>query len=588
MTRPPRDPDPGSEFPSPTIVDSRRLMGPSLMHAGLGAVLDISLDGAAAAQSSALVGAWQRHVQRFTDALGWPDAGTVVRRYAGGASLFVHAPIDQLMTATEVCEQAWLAAECDVHGAPAVDADAARVALVAFSANEERPRLRAIWNEAQRLALNVTFDDTAVFVGTGAGAQGWPLDLLPKASEVEWIARRDIPIVLVTGSNGKTTVVRMVAHMARAAGHVVGYTCTDGVWIGGERVETGDWSGPAGARRVLQDPRVTLAVLETARGGILRRGLAVQRATVSAIVTLSPDHFGDYGITDLATLAEVKMVVARPVEEIGTLVVNGDVAALRDALPGYEGRTHVVTAADATVLTDEELRSIPATLGGAATHNLLNARIALAIADALGLDVTARGALRGFGADPADNLGRLMVRQVGDVTVVVDYAHNPQGVAALIEATRQLPGRRRAISLGTGGDRDDDALRDIAAAAVAPGVIDFYIAKEMPHHLRGREPGSISSVLVAALRALGVPAAQAAAAPDDIAAARLALQWAHAGDIILLAVHADRDAVLDLLAELARNAWHAGMVVPRVERAGPLARRSRRRLRLLPCLRART
>ncbi|MCC7055429.1 MAG: hypothetical protein IT355_19300 [Gemmatimonadaceae bacterium] len=561
MTRPPRDPDLVSGYPSPAIVDSRRLMGPNLMHPGLGAVLDVMLDDHDT-DAVALVEAWERQAAGLAAALGWPDAETAVRRYPGGASLFVHAPIDQLMTATEVCETAWVSAEAVVRGASAAGPDTALPALRAASDSEASPRLRALWNEGQRLGLNVTFDDAALFVGTGAGATGWPLTLLPKVSEVDWVAIRDIPIVLVTGSNGKTTVVRMVAAMARAAGHVVGHTCTDGVWIDGARVERGDWSGPAGARRVLQDPRVTLAVLESARGGMLRRGLAVQRAAVAAVVTLSPDHFGDYGITDLAALAAAKLVVTRAVEETGVLVVNGDVPALRDAIAGYAGRTHLVHADGSAALTAEELRAIPATLGGAASHNLLNARIALAVAGELALPPAAQRALLVFGADPADNMGRLMVQTIGGVTVVVDYAHNPQGVAALIDATRHLAGHRRAITLATGGDRDDEALHDIAAAAVRAGVIDLYIAKEMPRFLRGREPGSISGVLLAALHGLGVPDGQCAAAADDVAAARLAVQWAQAGDVILLAVHADRDAVLAFLAELARIGWQAGDPVP--------------------------
>lgn len=560
MTSPPGEPGIAPEYPSPTITDSRRLMGPNLMHAGLGAVLDVVLDDADDARASALVDAWQRRVAEIAEALGWPDAERVIRRHAGGASLFVHAPIDQLMTATEVCESAWVHAEAVVAG-QGVDGAAALASLQAFSVQEERPRLRALWREAQRLGLNCTFDEETVAVGTGRGATAWPASMLPKVSEVDWIAIRDIPIALVTGSNGKTTVVRMVAHMARAAGHVVGYTCTDGVWIDGQRVERGDWSGPAGARRVLQDPRVTLAVLETARGGILRRGLALQRAAVAGIVTLSPDHFGAYGINSLADLAAAKMVVARAVEEIGLLVLNGDVPALRDAIASYEGRTHIVTSRTPGSLTGEELERMPAALGGAAAHNVLNARIALALAGGLGLDAAAQRALLTFGADPADNSGRLMVQQLGGCTVVVDYAHNAQGVAALIAATASLPGARRAIALGTGGDRDDVALRDMAAAA-ARGGMDFFIAKAMPQHRRGRAPGELAAVLVQALHAQGAPASQVTIAVDDLDAARRAVQWAQRGDVILLTVHADRDVVLAFLADLARNAWQAGTPLP--------------------------
>ncbi len=553
MTRPPREPDLESGYPSATIVDSRRLMGPNLMHEGLGAVLDVSLDDATPERNDALLQAWHSRVATIAGTLGWPDADTVQRVYPRGASLFVHAPVDQLMTATEVSESAWVFAEQIVEGREP-SASTPLAALQAFGQAELRPSLRVVWDEGQRLGLNVTFDETTVCVGTGIGAQCWPIDELPAIDAIDWPALRDIPIVLVTGSNGKTTVVRMVSAMARAEGHVVGYTCTDGVWIGDVQVESGDWSGPVGARRVLQDATVTLAVLETARGGLLRRGLAVQRASVAAIVTLSPDHYGDYGITDLATLAEAKLVVGRAVSETGALVYNAAVPTLVKAVAGYAGRLVAVSAQAATGrLSPEQLATIPVTLNGTAAHNVLNARIAEAIAGELSLGELATQALLRFGAGANDNLGRLMVRRVGGVTVVIDYAHNPQGVTALIDGTRGIIAARRAIALGTGGDRDDTALQAIAQAAFESGVIDLYVAKEMPKFLRGRAPGSISGVLLDALRRLGVPEDRLVSADDDLAAARIALHWAQDGDLILLATHDQRDAVLALLADSART-----------------------------------
>ena len=570
MSQPARDPDIESGIASPTIVDSRRLMGPNLLHAGPGAVLDVSLDDATPAHNTRLLTAWHERASAIADALDWPDPQTAQRTHNGGASLFVTAPIDQLMTATEVTESAWQFADAYVAGS---DIDDDLSALLAFSHAEMRRTpsgrrpLCELWNEAQRLGLNVTFDEKEIFVGTGAGAEGWPLDAVPLVEDINWLAIRDIPLVLVTGSNGKTTVVRMVAAMARAAGHTVGYTCTDGVWIGDTQVETGDYSGPAGARRVLQDTSVTLAVLETARGGMLRRGLAVQHASAAAIVTLSADHFGSYGIADLAALADVKMIVGRAVHERGTLIYNADVPDLVSAASRQGGRTIGVSqtpqsAPSGTQDSTAQLAEIPATLCGAAKHNVLNAAVALAIAHELELGPKATAALLHFGADPNDNMGRLMLKAFGGITVVIDYAHNPQSVAALIDATAQLPAARRAITLGTGGDRDDVALRAIAKAAVDSGAIDLYIAKEMPKFLRGREPGSISAVLHDALEEYGVPAVRRVRAPDDISAVRLALRWAERGDVLLLTVHDQRDAVLALVDTLVRHDWQAGNPLP--------------------------
>ena len=567
MSRPPRDPDLESGISSPSIVDSRRLMGPNLLHAGPGAVLDVTVDDATPDHNASLLTAWHERASAIADALDWPATETAQRLYPGGASLFVTAPIDQLMTATEVTESAWLFAEALAAG---TEQGSDLSAILAFADAEMRRTpdgrrpLPELWDEAHRRGLNVTFDESRIFVGTGAGATGWPLDAVPRIEDIDWLRVRDIPIVLVTGSNGKTTVVRMVAAMARAAGHTVGYTCTDGVWIGGAQVESGDYSGPAGARRVLQDATVTLAVLETARGGMLRRGLAVQYANVAAIVTLSADHFGTYGITDLAALADVKMIVARAVEARGTLIYNADIPELVSAVTQQSGRAVALKqfALLDLGMTAEDVAGIPATLHGTATHNMLNATIALAIAHELELGPAAKNALMQFGADPKDNMGRLMLRELGGITVVIDYAHNPQSVAALIDATAQIPAARRAITLGTGGDRDDVALRAIAKAAVDSGVIDLYIAKEMPKFLRGREPGSISGVVLDALETLGVPDVQRVSAPDDMSAVRLALNWARGGDLLLLTVHDQREGVLALVDTLVSLDWQAGSPLP--------------------------
>lgn len=567
MTRPPREPDLESGFPSPTIVDSRRLMGPNLMHAGLGAVLDVSLDDSATARNAVLLTAWHARVASLAESLGWTDAETTQRVYPGGASLFVHAPIDQLMTATEVTESAWVFAEAIAEGVVAPDPLTSLPALAAFAAAEAvgtrtgRRTLVELWNEAQRLGLNLTFDETSAFVGTGVGSQGWPLDAIPFVENIDWLAVRDIPIVLVTGSNGKTTVVRMIAHMAKAAGHTVGYTCTDGVWVNGVQVESGDYSGPAGARRVVQDPAVTFAVLECARGGMLRRGLAVQRAAVATIVTLSADHFGDYGIVDLDTLAEAKLIVGRAVVESGTLVYNASIPTLASAVKQYSGHT-VPVSVDDTAFDPAMLASIPATLHGTATHNVLNAQIALTVANALSLGPDPIASLGTFGASALDNMGRLMLYTVGDVTIVVDYAHNPQSIAALIEATRSITATRRAITLGTGGDRDDVALAAIATAAFDSGIIDLYIAKEMPRFLRGRPAGAISATLLSTLATLGVAASAMLDKSSDMDAARAALEWARPGDLLLLAVHDQREDILALLADLGAIGWQAGAPLP--------------------------
>ena len=171
-----------------------------------------------------------------------------MRRGHEGASLFIEAPPDALMTATEVNEQAWVLAESGATEKPA-PALVARLAATCAAERSTRPNVAVAYNEAMQRSLCVTFDDERFTLGSGSGSRTWPLALVPEVSGIDWDALYDVPIALVTGSNGKTTTTRLVAAMWRSAGRVAGWSCSDGVWAGDAQLEQGDYSGPAGARR---------------------------------------------------------------------------------------------------------------------------------------------------------------------------------------------------------------------------------------------------------------------------------------------------------------------------------------------------
>jgi cyanophycin synthetase len=424
----------------------------------------------------------------------------------------------------------------------------------------------------------------------------------------------DVPTLLVTGSNGKTTVTRLLAAMAAAAGRVAGCCSTEGVLVAGHTVLAGDYAGPAGARAVLRHPAVQFAVLETARGGILRRGLAVRRADAAVVTNVSADHLGEYGVHAVEDIAHAKLVVARALgasraagtanapgapnaASAGTLVLNGgdallmDVAArtphvhaLRDAgrlalfahdhdhpalqalraaggstCGAHEGRlrwTHGGVPHDLGPIAH-----MPLTLGGAAGYNTLNIAAAVLAAAAAGLPPDAvRHTLMNFGAHPQDNPGRLERWAHRGATVLVDYAHNPDGLAQLLGVARTLqalplatpgtagpPGRRGAtgeagpprrlgLLLGQAGNRDDDAIAELArtAAAAAP---DRVVLKELPAMLRGRAPGAVPALLDAGLRAAGLAPERIVREDDEEAAAQSLLAWARPGDVVVLPVH---------------------------------------------------
>jgi cyanophycin synthetase len=560
------------------LLDSRRLTGPNLLLDRPGAVMEVSLDPG---EAEAVVVAWRKQARRMLDAVGWGHEETAERLYTGGASLAISAPIDALYAATEVNEWAWAAAEAS-FGGTVPDIAFGRDALRGAILQESNPALLALRDAAAEHGVAFLSDSRLASVGLGTGSLTWQVGELPAPESIDWGAVYDIPVALVTGTNGKTTTVRLVAAMLNAAGRVPGATSTDRVEVGGEVIERGDFSGPEGARTVLRDRRVEVAVLETARGGILRRGLVLDRADAALITNVAADHLGDYGIHDLPALAAVKLMIAHAVKPEGRVVLNADdpellAAASRVAAPilwfsldagNPRIAEHLAAGGEAVYLQEGSLileragertavarvGEIPITFRGTARHNIANALAAIGLAAVLGLPVEAMAAgLRGMGSTPEDNPGRANLFKRYGVRILVDYAHNPHGVAALLELAKALPAKRRLMVLGQAGDRSDEAIRDLARAAweLLP---DRVIVKELPEMLRGRQPGEVPALLVEELRRLGMTTEQIERTGTELEAVRTALDWARPGDLLVLLVHTQRDEVMKML----RTAQPAG------------------------------
>lgn len=580
-------------------------MGPHLMSAAEGAVLDVVLPYGEA-QAALVLGYWRDYVVELCQLLGWPSPETVVRRAEGETSCFVSAPIDRLMTATELAEQGWWLAEgrAGLRPVTAEQLVADRAAVVErlrqAAVLESTPRAHwpAVYAEATRRGITVTFDDDGCSVGSGAGSRSYAWSELPSATHFPWSAVHDVPVALVTGSNGKTTTTRLLAAIWRAAGRTPGLSSTEGVRIGEHLVTEGDWSGPAGARAVLRDPRVQAAVLETARGGILRRGLATRHADVSVITNISADHFGEYGIASVAELAQVKAVVAKALGPNGALVLTAEDDALRGVAEGFAaaGAAHtprvvwasldashpVVAAARASGGTACAVRdgvvtwfegetatpivaaaAVPITINGTALHNVANVCSAVAAAMSMGVPVDAvRRAVTQFGAEPTDNPGRLTVLRVGGVTAVVDYAHNPAGLFALGRVASGLGGARRLLVLGQAGNRDNEAVRALVRAAVSVGPWDRVIVKDLPRFRRGRAVGELTTVIADELRRCGVAESSMEIADDEVAAVRAALAWGRAGDLLVLPLHEQASGLVGWMGQLSAAGWMAGEGLP--------------------------
>jgi UDP-N-acetylmuramyl tripeptide synthase len=562
----------------PYLVDSRRLTGRSILLDAPGAVLETTPP---AELASTLAARWRQSARWLARELGWGEVECHSKWFAPTLHLALAAPIDQLLVATYVAEWAWELALAGVteHEVPRRsrilgrlerrrDA-AANPALVAFHAH-------ALAERAQ-----VLIGDGDLSVGEGDAAQAFPYDAIPDPECIEWPATRHrIPVALVTGTNGKTTTTRLLARMAVLAGHATGFCCTDSVEVAGEVLDRDDYSGPGGTRKVLRHPRTRFAVLEVARGGLLRRGLSVRTADVALVTNIAADHLHDMGVHTLAQMAEVKFLVARALKPNGVLVTNAENEwCRREArrahrptcwfaidppagaiLRGTEKLRGLATVRDGLLVLERGRQRIELVGvdelgmpgGGRVRHNLANALAAAAAASFLKLPVAAiRRGLREFGRALDDNPGRINVYRLAmGATVIADFGHNAESLRAVFETARQWPRRRLLISLGQAGDRDDEAMRELGRLCAAEDP-QRLILKDMAKYRRGREPGYIPARMREGAEAAGMDPAAITEVDGDGAALAAALAWLQAGDLAVLFVHSEIEAVLGELRQLA-------------------------------------
>jgi len=565
------------------LQDSRRLTGPNLVADGPGAIIDGHLEGI---ESMRFRDAWHARIREVLHAVDWAREATAERAYPGGITVFHSAPVDALYSATEVNEWAWAAAAADVGaGSDPEPIGKARDRLCALIDEESNARLTALQAAAAKQSVTFLTDDDEASVGTGTGALTWAVDALPDPSDVPWHDVHDVPRVLVTGTNGKTTTVRMIDAIGRHAGRHTGFTCTDGIHVNGELVDGGDWSGPGGSRTVLRHKSVEFAALETARGGMLRRGLAVDRAQGALVTNVAADHLGEWGILTVDDVASAKLTVAKAVRHGAPLVVNADDAVLARAARtlgrpltwiaideaaavrtqmGAEDVAWVARGGWIVMLDGDselpvvEIPAVPATLGGAAVYNVSNALGAAALAYASGLDTDDIAAgLAAFDPSPQGSPGRTNLFDVGGVKVLVDFVHNPHGLAAIGRLVEGLAPERLGLMVGHAGDRDDQAMLELAQAAwtLAP---ERVAVKELADYLRGREPGEVPRIIQGEMVRLGAPAETVSVHPDEVDAAQALFSWARPGDMLLLSALAQRQEVLDLVTRLQSEGWQPG------------------------------
>ncbi|MCU0300584.1 MAG: Mur ligase family protein [Candidatus Nanopelagicales bacterium] len=389
-----------------------------------------------------------------------------------------------------------------------------------------------------------------------------------------------VPTVAVTGTNGKTTTTRLLGRMAGEAGLLAAWSSTDGVFVAGRCVEPGDWSGPGGARRVLATQGLDFAVLETARGGLMLRGMGVAAVDVAVFTNVSPDHLGLQGIDTVEQLAWAKSTVVRVVRPGGWAVLNADDPLVRqyhDAGPGSPwwfaldpagegaelarrlggplasvvGGRMVVSGWQDSPVDLGSVLDVPVTIAGLSRENVANALAAASAGLAIGLPVEAvRAGLASFAPDPTTSPGRMNIWSVpttdgGSATVILDFAHNEAGAEALLRVGAGLrpPGGALHVSIGNAGDRTDEGIAEVARLAGAAADSVQLAAKS--HYLRGRTQAEIDALQRAGLASVGKTPIEET--PDEPSGLRALLARARDGDVLAMMIHQDREACVGLL-----------------------------------------
>jgi folylpolyglutamate synthase/dihydropteroate synthase len=520
---------------------------------------------------------WYRQVEQLLGEVGWVDPRLTHRQFENGANLLLAAPIDQLYSAVLVLETAWYFCACELLDRPVES----RAALLDDIRKQMRQERNAALLEIERAAadhgVDFLVDDELISLGHGCGSRSYPVDQIPAPASVDWSPIHDVPVALVTGTNGKSTSVRLLDAIARAAGHVSGITSTDFVRVGDDLLDRGDYSGPGGARLLLRDPRLEVAFLEVARGGILRRGLPLRRARVALVTNIASDHLGQYGVNTLAALTETKFAVGKTLADDGVLVANADDEQTGNYMDSarqhnlcwfsldksnqriqrqislrqpccFVDKKHLNYFDGESFIDICAVDDVPMTLNGAALHNISNALGAIGVAMAMGYTPRAIAeGLRKFYSDASDNPGRMNhFLLASGARVIVDFAHNEHGVNAIVDTVRRMPARDKWVLFGSAGDRSNGHMAAIASGvcSIAPQQV---VITELANYLRGRKPGEVGQIMKQVCLQSGIDEDRIHLADSPLAGVDFALQRMGAGDLGLFLVLAQRDAIIQRL-----------------------------------------
>lgn len=555
------------------LEESRRMTGPGMIWDRRGALVDVVVTGV---DKAAIVAAWESEIRRVLDAIGWHDSQTHSRIFENGVTLLISAPVDLLYSAVFVIETSFHLTAHKLLGSAPEDFDYLIANLKDVIGLEQNPALVRLQQAADSRHIDLLADDELVSLGHGRGSQVWGINDVPAVEDVAWDNLHNLPVALITGTNGKSTSVRLATAIGKAAGLISGSTSTDFVKIGDEVLDYGDYSGPGGARLLLRDKRLEIAFLETARGGILRRGLPLFQARVALVTNIAADHLGQYGVNSVEALAEAKFAVARAVTPDGMLVLNADDVLVvsnglkfaqakcwfsldkgndrvRDARANktsccwFDGQHIFYSKGEKDELTIAAA-DIPITMGGAASFNVQNVMGAIGLAKAMGLDNQAIvDGLTRFRPSPDDNPGRCNEFLVRGARVFVDFAHNGHAISAMSDLLNNLPARQKYLLISQPGDRSDRDITEFTHGALRfhPDVI---VAADLRDYLRGRTLGEVPALIAKQCIDSGMDSGAIREFGSPVEGMAMILDELQPGDVALILALSDRDRVFDLIS----------------------------------------
>ncbi len=556
---------------------SSRLLGQNRFFPVPGAVMDISLTE----NNQMVADLYQVELIKLLDLLPIKEYLIEVRVFDGGLNVAISYPYDLLLVACNILDWVWYDLVDLLDKKIPIDINRSQRKFKAQIKENQQLLLRKIYNKACDKNLNFFVDSGLLILGSGVTQFRVQLNTLSKVSDIPWSSIANIPCVLITGTNGKTTTTRLTEFICRSAKLKSGYCSSDWVMVNGKQVIDGDLSGPTGHQQVLMHPKVEVAILEVARGGLVKRGLLPNYVNAATVTNISYDHIGQNGINNLTDLAQAKGIVYQAIKPDGIAVVNLDDSHIVELQLSNLNKAYVSTILDdikisayldtknfvvflenghVVIKTLQEkiylnkVNSFPVTIYGLAHYNNENVLHAVALCFSLGLSSQQinRG-LTKFGADEKSNFGRWNhYTSANSGHLVVDIAHNQVGLANILELgngfrrLRNLTGKF-GLLYGNTADRRD-TIPEIVALIIRYNVDEVTI-KEFQTALRGSEVGEMPELFYNELIQQGFSAEKIRIIPNEVDAVNVILKHANSEDFYLLCVH---EYITEITTQLRR------------------------------------